>query len=1231
MERTAGGETLLTVAHPWVADGRVVGFVELGIPLARIVDRLEALARVDVAVLDAEESPGASERRVVLHASAGALSPGLGEAHGAGQAPSLVDRLLASPPGTALPERLRQCSQQRCLQALAVPLSEVRAGAQGVLVLIQDVTELHQASRAAMSTLALVAGTLGALGLLTMLLALGRVDRYRSEREHAALVNRRLQSEVIERARIERELKAAHERLDHRVAERTAELRRINEALADEIVERKAIQVQIRDAEQRLDLALQASELALFDLDLASGSLYLTEQWALMRGDLPQAVTVTTGEFIDVVHPEDRAATEHALEQVARARTAQYSIRHRIRTLDGDWRQVHATGKVVAHDESGRPLRLAGTLADVTRNWQMVEAVTHSEARFRSLTELSSDWYWEQDAQLRFTEVAGQAFEPAGVAPAQCVGRHWAEVAVFDMPREFWVSFDAKLTANEGFRDVELRLRTLEGALYYVTVSGRPLFDEQQRFLGYRGTGRNVTERKWEEARRAMEHAVTATLAESGPVQPTIARIIETICTSQHWNCGGLLLFDSNDGALYMSEAWGDGAPEITRFVEASRASRSVPAQPGGVARRVWRENRSVWLEDIGAVGEWRRREAAEAAGIVSAFAFPIRSRDATIGVLEFFCSVRRAPDQALLDSVQAIGLQLGQFIERKEAETKLRLAGKTVESAAESIVVTDERGYIVDVNPAFSVMTGYERDEVMGRSPRMLRSDRQTSSDYQLMWSVVRQQGKWQGELWSRRKNGEVYPEWVSICAVRSDAGEATHFVTIATDISQRKVSEERLQYLANYDPLTQLPNRAAFNQHLEHAIHQAQRHKRQLAVMFVDLDRFKMINDSLGHEAGDRVLREAAGRLHDCVRASDTVCRLGGDEFVIIIEELATVAAVAAVAEKILQAIARPFIVEGQEFHITASMGIAGFPEDGADRQQLLKNSDVAMYRAKELGKNKFQFYSAHMNAHSFDRMVMEAALRRALERGELELWYQARIELSTQRIAGAEALLRWRHPQMGLVLPGQFITLAEETGLIVPIGEWVLDQACQEAVSWQVSGLPPIAVAVNLSARQFAHETLVDATARTLERHALSPGTLELEITESMVMNNPEQAVILLTALKAMGCHLSIDDFGTGYSSLAQLKRFPVDSLKIDRSFVRDLPGDTDDAAITRAVIAMAHSLKLRVVAEGVETREQLQFLREHGCDDVQGYLFGRPMPAVEFARALATDRLRHSAAA
>ncbi len=445
----------------------------------------------------------------------------------------------------------------------------------------------------------------------------------------------------------------------------------------------------------------------------------------------------------------------------------------------------------------------------------------------------------------------------------------------------------------------------------------------------------------------------------------------------------------------------------------------------------------------------------------------------------------------------------------------------------------------------------------------------------------------------------------------------------SIGSQIGQfmaRKRAEERVRHLANYDELTGLPNRSMFHQRVGHALAQARRNARVLAILFIDLDRFKNINDTLGHDAGDRVLKEIADRLRGCLRESDTVGRLGGDEFVVLTEELAQPAQVAAVAQKILAAVARPIVLETREVHITGSIGISTYPGDSEDMQSLMKNADIAMYRAKELGKNNYQFYSARMNVHTLERLAMESDLRRALERNEFLLHYQPKVDIGSGRIAGVEALIRWQQPGKALIPPAQFIPLAEETGLIVPIGEWVLRTACLQNKSWQDQGLPRLRTAVNLSARQFAHENLVQDVARVLSETGLAPAALEFEITESMVMSNPERAVRLLDQFKNMGIHLSIDDFGTGYSSLSYLKRFPINSVKIDRSFIRDLPGDGDDAAITEAIIAMAHSLRLRVIAEGVETEEQLRFLRAHGCDEMQGYHFSRPLPEGELLRLL-----------
>jgi len=435
-----------------------------------------------------------------------------------------------------------------------------------------------------------------------------------------------------------------------------------------------------------------------------------------------------------------------------------------------------------------------------------------------------------------------------------------------------------------------------------------------------------------------------------------------------------------------------------------------------------------------------------------------------------------------------------------------------------------------------------------------------------------------------------------------------------------QRKLAEDQLRFIATHDSLTDLPNRSLFNERLRHALHQSTRYSRGIAVMFIDMDRFKVVNDSLGHGAGDRLLQDSAKRLAECLRESDTVARLGGDEFVVMIENFTAPKDAIAVAQKVLASLSRPFFVDGQEFLMSASIGISTFPDDGKDAETLLKNADIAMYRAKDQGRNNYQFYSAQMNKHTFERLAMESSLRRAVERNEFLLHYQPKLDLRTGAISGVEALVRWQHPDWGMVSPAQFIPLAEETGLIVQIGEWVLKAACEQNKRWRDQGIPPLRVAVNLSARQFAQKTLLSDIAKTIAQSGLTPESLELEITESLVMTNPEHATETLHKLKAMGITLSIDDFGTGYSSLAYLKRFPIDCVKIDRSFIKDIPTEADDMAITKGVIALGHSLRLKVVAEGVETVEQQDFLRSNDCDEMQGYLFSKPLPAGEVTALL-----------
>ncbi|OGI67645.1 MAG: diguanylate cyclase, partial [Candidatus Muproteobacteria bacterium RBG_16_60_9] len=436
----------------------------------------------------------------------------------------------------------------------------------------------------------------------------------------------------------------------------------------------------------------------------------------------------------------------------------------------------------------------------------------------------------------------------------------------------------------------------------------------------------------------------------------------------------------------------------------------------------------------------------------------------------------------------------------------------------------------------------------------------------------------------------------------------------------TERIRNQERIQYLATHDGLTGLPNRVMFNELLRLAVETGKRYERKFAVLFIDLDRFKFINDTLGHEAGDVLLKEMSARFKECLRASDVVARLGGDEFVVLVQEVSDLAQVTTVARKVLSAAIKPVEILGQDCRVTASIGIAMYPMDATDEESLMKNADMAMYLAKEEGKNNFQFYTKDIKTQSLERMTLETQLRRALEREEFALHYQAKVELATGAITGVEALLRWNNPELGSVSPMQFIPIAEETGLIVPIGRWVLKTACEQNIAWQRAGLPTVCMAVNLSPRQFADPELLKDIAAVLADTGMAPQLLELEITESMVMHNTERAVTLLNAIKEMGVRLAIDDFGTGYSSLAQLKRFPIDTLKVDRSFIRDIPKDSEDRAITQAIIAMGKSLSLTIVAEGVETKEQEAFLREHACDEMQGYYFSRPIAPDSFAELL-----------
>jgi len=553
---------------------------------------------------------------------------------------------------------------------------------------------------------------------------------------------------------------------------------------------------------------------------------------------------------------------------------------------------------------------------------------------------------------------------------------------------------------------------------------------------------------------------------------------------------------------------------------------------------------------------------------------------------------------------------------ERKRMEVRLQQAATVFDSSAEGITITAPDGRIIAVNRAFTEITGYAEEDVMGCNPRLLQSGLHDRDFYLGMWQVLASHGRWRGELWNRRKDGQPFLALLTISAVTDRAQQVTHYVGVFSDITELRRAHDQLNHQAHHDPLTGLPNRLLLGDRLHKALQRASREQSGLAVLFVDLDRFKNINDTLGHQIGDRVLCEVARRLERLLRESDTVGRLGGDEFLIIVEDTGDATVISHIADKILHALqASPVTVE-HEFYVGASIGISVFPQDGRDGETLMKNADVAMYRAKERGRNAYEFFTKDLTQTSLARLQMETDLRRAIERGELEIFLQPQYSLASGRIVGAEALVRWLRPGQGMVMPGEFITLAEESGLIVAIGEWVQETAARQWATWVAAGLDPGVLSINVSGVEFVRGRIQETARRTLAVSALPPHLLELEITESAVMTHAENSVQILDNLRAMGLMLAIDDFGTGYSSLAYLKRLPLNKLKVDQSFVRGLPKDSEDCAIARAVIALGHSLQLTVIAEGVENEAQREFLARAGCDEIQGYLRGRPMTCAEY---------------
>jgi diguanylate cyclase (GGDEF)-like protein/PAS domain S-box-containing protein len=918
-----------------------------------------------------------------------------------------------------------------------------------------------------------------------------------------------------------------------------------------------------------------------------------------------------------------------------------------------------------------------------------------------------------------------------------------------------WEPHKRLLKGRQPFWDLIYQRTDTHGRIRSISVSGRPFFDAQGAFKGYRGVARDITERRRAEQLRDLEHAVNRCLADATSASQALKGAIRAVCESEGWEMGRYFRVDEAAGVLRYSEAWRVPGSSFEQLLEESRDISFARGE--GLAGHVWRSGEPLWVQHVG------RHPARTKVGrhvdlAHSAFLFPILSSGKVIGVISFSSPTIAEPDIRLTDAIRIIGSQIGQFVERKQAELDLRESEEnfqgTMELAPIGIAHIGTDGRYLHANKWLCRLLGYTRDELQRLTIKDVShpEDRDVTDDDRLklrlgivdsfrvekrylrkdgsvVWVGISSTAKrdptgvplynigivedisarkeaeerlreseerfrgltalssdlfWQQDdqyrftsfngtlggntphvrmepiigkrrweydylnmkpsdwadhiadlearrpfreldLCRRDESGNIV--WVSVSGepVFDADGAFKGYRGVGREITERKENDERIRYMATHDALTTLPNRARFSETLNLALNNARRYQRHFAVMFIDLDRFKIINDTLGHGAGDSVLMQVGSRLNETVRTSDVVARLGGDEFVVLLQEVSERSQVSAVARKILAALVKPMTILGQECGITASIGICMYPGDAEDEQTLMKHADIAMYRAKEDGKNTFRFYARDSDAHSPDRLSMEASLRRGIEHGEFFLEYQPRLELASGRITGMEALLRWQHPELGLVPPVRFIPLAEETGLIAPIGKWVLRAACDYNVGLQRAGLPALCVSVNLSARQFADEALLEDIAAALDATGLEAHLLELELTESMVVQNAERARQVLSGIRRLGVRLAIDDFGVGYSSLATLKHFPIDTLKVDRAFISGIPQDKGDKALTEAIIAMGRSLSLTVVAEGVETAEQQAFLEEHDCHEIQGYHFSKPLPGEEFSDLL----LRHLA--
>lgn len=820
-----------------------------------------------------------------------------------------------------------------------------------------------------------------------------------------------------------------------------------------------------------------------------------------------------------------------------------------------------------------------------------------------------------EDGELRSTWVSDNVERVLGYAPASVLEPGWWWSKLHPEDRALVVEATARLL-DRGTLTHEYRFLDGTGDYRWMRDEMRVICDAQDRQVEVVGAWTDITPEKRAENVRMARAVALDQLVALRPISEILLNVAQRLESIDPRMKVSILLLDRNSGKLTHG-----AAPSLPDYLCAAVEGLEPALGRGSCGSSAWL-GEMVIVEDTLEHAYWQDyRELVLRSGLRACWSVPFKDDlGNVIGTFAVYHDVPTRPSEEQIALISEFAGVTALAVQKGRAAEALRQSAAVLESMRDGVVITDLNGRIVSVNRAYCEITGFDRAAVIGRNPNLSRSGRHDPAFYQAMWDSLLTNGYWQGEIWNRRGNGEIYPQWLSLSTVSNEVGERTHFVGVMTDLSQIKRSEALLERLSHYDPLTDLPNRLLVLSRLDHAIEQGRRHGHMVGVLCVDLDRFKNVNDSLGHPVGDEVLVEIARRLKLTVRREDTLARLGGDEFLVVIDDLTTPEDAANLARKIIAVIGAPVqISSGQEVVIGASIGISLYPNDGDSATQLIQHSDTALYRAKDQGRNTLQFYLSELTLAANHRLEMELQLRRALERGEFRVYYQPLVDFDPESTEiGAEALIRWVAPGRGVVSPAEFIPLAEETGLIVAMGEWVLREACLQAQQWRARGLPFGRIAVNLSARQFYQAGIVALVASVLEETGLPAGSLELEITESALMLDLDETLARLDELRALGVTLAVDDFGTGYSSLAYLNRFPLDKLKIDQSFVRRMVAGSSEEVIVRATIAMAHSMGLRTLAEGVETSVQHGLLAAMGCDAYQGFIVSPPVPGKEFER-------------